>query len=264
MTLASNETTELIKNSSESSKNIIEETFAEESIEELTVSPTPAENIVNEDSNEVTANPLQSSLEQNHSVSFMDTFDEDIDAPDSVASSSHYETELTRNSPQTFSLHCEKCNKGFQTNLRHKNHMKNCKGQNKVSEANLPDKKLLGGKKPIPGTLRRKNARFEQLKTNWIVLLEGRERCEKCGRNNYAQDDIEKHKKVCKGTLLASKSRYICPHCSKPSRVFNTELAMRRHVSTNHAKEAMEDDWDYQHEEMGWKGMAIAKKHLFR
>ena len=223
------------------------------------------EHINSNDSSENSKNEIDSrnAGKQNKSVSFVDTFDEDIDAPDSVASSSQVEDGLSRSIPQSFPFNCVKCKKGFQTDRRHQNHVKNCVGQ-KVSESSLPNKPMVAGsRKLIPGPSR-KNIRFEQLKTNWSDLLGGRERCGKCGRNNYAEDDVEKHKRVCQGTLLNNSSRFICPHCTKPSRVFNTENAMRRHVSTNHAKEAMEDDWDYKHEEFGWKGMAIATKHLFR
>jgi len=221
----------------------------------------------NDDQNETSS--LCEVAETNHAVDIVDTFDEDIDAPDSVVSSSH-ETQEVGETPQTFSFHCDKCKKGFHTSMRHKNHKKNCVGQKAVSiveSSQVAEQKLAkaaGVHKSVKVSSRRRNARFEQLKSNWSELLEGRERCGKCGRNNYAQDDLEKHKKVCRGTLLDSRSRYICPHCTKPSRVFNTENAMRRHVSTNHAKEAMEDDWDYKHVEEGWKGMAMAKKHLFR
>ena len=110
---------------------------------------------------------------------------------------------------------------------------------------------------------RRKNARFEQLKTNWSELMEGRERCDKCGRNNYSQDDLVKHKRTCRGTLLVNSRKYISPHCTHPSRVFNTENAMRRHVNTNHSKEAMENEWDYPHDEKGCNGI-LAIKHLFQ
>ena len=204
---------------------------------------------------------------------FTGTFEEDIDAPDSVVNTSQDSDGVVEATPLTYAFHCEKCKKGFHTSMRQRNHKKNCVGQKKVSiveEATdrnaVPQhqKQAVTGRRSGKPQARRKNARFEQLKTNWSELMEGRERCGKCGRNNYAQDDIEKHKRVCRGTLLDSSSKYICPHCTYPSRVFNTENAMRRHVSTNHAKEAMEDEWDYLHDEKDCNGMAMARKHLFR
>ena len=40
------------------------------------------------------------------------------------------------------------------------------------------------------------------------------------------------------------KSRFECPYCVNPKVLFNTELAMRRHVGTTHAKEALEEEED--------------------
>jgi len=197
-----------------------------------------------------------------------DIFEEDIDAPDSVLSTNTHDTdEVVEATPQPFAFHCDKCRKGFHTSLRHNNHKSYCGVQKRVSITE-PSSALDSLLKKQAGSMaskrsgRRRNARFEQLKTNWSELLGGRERCGKCGRNNYREDDLEKHLRVCRGTLLCSTSQYVCPHCTQPARVFNTDNAMRRHVSTNHAKEAMEEEWDYQHDEEECKG--LAENHLFR
>ena len=58
------------------------------------------------------------------------------------------------------------------------------------------------------------------------------------------------------------KAKYECPYCNKPKIIFNTELAMRRHVGTTHAKEAVEDGWDFESKKV--KTVGLAMKHLFR
>jgi len=259
-----NESVVVTSDSAENANNDTNETDIPES------APTSAQDIMDE----IVASH---EAEAYTAVESAETCEEDIDAPDSVVNTSHNIDDVIDTPPQPFAYHCEKCKKGFHTNMRHKNHRKNCGGPKKVSidelvsiedgpsktNTRLLQKLPVTGKRSVRGSSRRRNARFEQLKSNWSELMEGRERCGKCGRNNYREDDLEKHKRVCRGTLMDRSSRYICPHCTEPSRVFHTENAMRRHVSTNHAKEAMEDEWDYEYDEDDCNGL-LAKKHLFR
>jgi len=102
----------------------------------------------------------------------------------------------------------------------------------------------------------------QQVKSNWIGSLEIRERCKKCGRNNYTEEDIDKHQARCRGTLMNFKSKFECPYCVNPKILFNTELGMRRHVGTTHAKEALEDEWGFEPKKV--KTVGLAMKHLFR
>ena len=112
-------------------------------------------------------------------------------------------------------------------------------------------------------TFRKKpNVRVQQLKSNWSDSLEIRERCNKCGRSNYFEEDLDKHQARCRGTLMNYKSKFECPYCVNPKVLFNTELAMRRHVGTTHAKEALEDGWDFEPKKV--KTVGLAMKHLFR
>jgi len=75
------------------------------------------ENIDSDESNKSNKKEIDSRKEvkQNKSVSFLDTFEEDIDAPDSVVSSSQVEDGMPRSLPQLFPFNCVKCKKGFQT-----------------------------------------------------------------------------------------------------------------------------------------------------
>ena len=69
----------------------------------------------------------------------------------------------------------------------------------------------------------------------------------------------------CRGTLMLGGKqcpRFECPYCTKPRATFTTENAMRRHVGTSHAKEALEDAWDFKAYATKTKG--LASSHLFK
>lgn len=54
-----------------------------------------------------------------------------------------------------------------------------------------------------------------------------RDRCGKCGRNNYTEDSLEKHMRVCKGNLLRVRALLPCPFCVKPARTFNSDVSLQ-------------------------------------
>ena len=177
----------------------------------------------------------------------------DVDAPDSVQSDwSHYPEVMTPRSQYkpTHQYQCLKCGKMFNTSVRFTNHKKNCRGEG-------------GLVKPIMTKIKRKpNPRFQELKTNWSEALVGKARCRMCGRNNYKEEDLSKHQLKCRGTLHRYEARFECPYCENPKKIFNNEHSMRRHVGVAHAKEAVEDGWDYEAKKSKTKG--LAENHLFR
>ena len=65
------------------------------------------------------------------------------------------------------------------------------------------------------------------MKVNWREALMTRERCGKCGRTNYTEDTLEKHKRVCKGNLLRVQALLPCPFCVKPARSFNSDVSLQ-------------------------------------
>ena len=65
------------------------------------------------------------------------------------------------------------------------------------------------------------------MKVNWREALMTRERCGKCGRTNYSEDTLEKHKRVCKGNLLRVQALLPCPFCVKPARSFNSDVSLQ-------------------------------------
>ena len=119
---------------------------------------------------------------------------------------------------------CGNCGKVFNTSLRFDNHQKHCNSNSNSS-----------------------NSRLQQLRTHWAAsesLMSGRERCNKCGRVDYPQDDLASHladrtRHQCRGTLHLLP-RFKCLYCSQPRR-FTTEQSLRNHINAKHAKEAMDD-----------------------
>ena len=184
----------------------------------------------------------------------------DIDAPDSVRSNvtqpEDVRTPRSQFKPSN-QYQCSKCGKKFNTSTRYSNHRKNCMLSDTVGGVQKPVLKHKYIKK-------KPNPRFEELKSNWSESLLNKERCGKCGRTNYIQDDLAKHQATCRGTLMNVKAKYVCPYCTdyKHKAVFNNEHSMRRHVSTSHPKEAVEDEWDYKAKKSRSKG--LAENHLFR
>ena len=65
------------------------------------------------------------------------------------------------------------------------------------------------------------------MKVNWREALMTRDRCGKCGRNNYTEDSLEKHMRVCKGNLLRVRALLPCPFCVKPARTFNSDVSLQ-------------------------------------
>ena len=198
----------------------------------------------------------------------------DIDAPDSVLSIvPQSREEDTRRSGQpkffikpTSAYKCGKCGKKFNTSIRFTNHQKHCRAVGPAPPDDTDDPSAVPKPRPRVLKVRRKpNPRLEQMKSTWTDSLCGRERCMKCGRNNYLQDSLEKHMAGCQGTLMLGGGRgprFECPYCSAPRKHFPTENAMRRHVGTSHAKEALEDAWDYKSYKT--KTMGLASSHLFK
>ena len=198
----------------------------------------------------------------------------DIDAPDSVRSlvSQSREEETTRSDHPKFLIkptsayRCGRCGKKFNTSIRFNNHQKNCRAVGPAPPDDTDDPSAVPKPRSRVLKVRRKpNPRMEQLKSTWTDSLYGRERCMKCGRNNYIQDSLEKHMSKCQGTLLLDGGRgprFECPYCFNPRKHFTTENAMRRHVGTSHAKEALDDAWDFK--SYATKTMGLASNHLFK
>ena len=170
------------------------------------------------------------------------SFDEDIDAPDSVVS------EAEKKKP----FSCSRCQKGFNTSLRYQNHRKHCQG---VAGPDRNDNLQVVTKviKPV---------RYVAAQAGWSDVMT-KQRCGKCGRNNYHQESLVRHLPTCRGTLMDNNGkRFECFYCQEPKRIFNTENSMRRHVATSHSKEAVEDGWDYA--SIPIKSLGLASNHLFR
>ena len=195
----------------------------------------------------------------------------EIDAPDSVRSIVSSDEGTKRPDPKFFikptsEYKCRKCGKKFNTSIRFNNHQKHCRAVGPALPDDTDDPSAVPKSRPRVVKVRRKpNPRMEQLKSTWTDSLCGRERCMKCGRNNYLQDSLEKHMSKCQGTLMLGGGRgprFECPYCSAPRKHFPTENAMRRHVGTSHAKEALEDAWDFK--SYASKTMGLASSHLFK
>ena len=221
-------------------------------------------------SNEYLESPPVKAAIPNNSLSV----EGDIDAPDSVRSlvSQSREEETTRSDQPKFLIkptsayRCGRCGKKFNTSIRFNNHQKNCRAVGPAPPDDTDDPSAVPKPRPRVLKVRRKpNPRMEQLKSTWTDSLYGRERCMKCGRNNYIQDSLEKHMSKCQGTLLLDGGRgprFECPYCFNPRKHFTTENAMRRHVGTSHAKEALDDAWDFK--SYATKTMGLASNHLFK
>ena len=118
---------------------------------------------------------------------------------------------------------CGNCGNVFHTSLRFNNHQKHCNSSSSD------------------------NSRLKRLRTNWAQsesLMSERERCDKCERVDYRQEDLATHQAdmtthQCRGTLHHFPW-FQCPYCSQPRR-FTTEQSLRKHMNAKHAKEAMDD-----------------------
>ena len=118
---------------------------------------------------------------------------------------------------------CGNCGNVFHTSLRFNNHQKHCNSSSSD------------------------NSRLKRLRTNWAQsesLMSERERCDKCERVDYRQEDLAIHQAdmtthQCRGTLHHFPW-FQCPYCSQPRR-FTTEQSLRKHINAKHAKEAMDD-----------------------
>ena len=162
----------------------------------------------------------------------------EVDAPGSVASLSSQPEKQFR---------CEKCDKGFHTAVRFNNHRKNCQSGKGASQSSSV--------KPV--------ARYVASQSSWGDLLQAKQRCAQCGRDNYQQETLTKHLPRCRGTLISNRGqKFQCFYCQEPRRTFDTENSMRRHVATFHSKEAVEDEWDYG--SIPVKTVGLAANHLFR
>ena len=118
---------------------------------------------------------------------------------------------------------CGNCGNVFHTSLRSNNYQKHCNSSSSD------------------------NSRLKRLRTNWAQsesLMSERERCDKCERVDYRQEDLATHQAdmtthQCRGTLHHFPW-FQCPYCSQPRR-FTTEQSLRNHINAKHAKEAMDD-----------------------
>ena len=208
----------------------------------------------------------------NNFCDFPMSVESDIDNPPSVQS--NWSQSITEpRSVQRFFVKptsvskCGNCGKVFNTSVRFNNHQKHCRsGGGEASQPQPPP-----APRPLYRVRRKTNPRLErlhQLRTNWSESLSGRARCDKCGRDNYLQDDLASHQVRCQGTLQllagagARGPRFECPYCAQPRMSFPTENAMRRHVATTHAKEALDDGWDYKAAKV--RTVGLATKHLFK
>ena len=215
---------------------------------------------------------LESSAKDKVSISNISlSVEGDIDAPDSVRSIVSRDESTKRPDPKFFikptsEYKCRKCGKKFNTSIRFNNHQKHCRAVGPAPPDDTDDPSAVPKSRPRVIKVRRKpNPRMEQLKSTWTDSLCGRERCMKCGRDNYLQDSLEKHMSKCQGTLMLGGGRgprFECPYCSAPRKHFPTENSMRRHVGTSHAKEALEDAWDFK--SYATKTMGLASSHLFK
>ena len=93
------------------------------------------------------------------------------------------------------------------------------------------------------------NSRLKRLRTNWAE----RERCDKCERVDYRQEDLATHQAdmtthQCRGTLHHFPW-FQCPYCSQPRR-FTTDQSLSSHINAQHAKEAMNDVKTWQSEDV--------------
>ena len=142
---------------------------------------------------------------------------------------------ITQSTSSNQEYKCAGCGKMFQTFLRHRNHALRCH----PSSAPPPGRRLV---KVEPGLLRasRRNARykffetklyffcrFEQMKVNWRETQKDRERCGKCARTNYTEDTLDRHLRVCKGSLQETSESLPCQFCSNPPRTFTSDLSLQ-------------------------------------